>query len=141
MNVTPDDIEELEPFWDGLRDVLTWQGMEPMVIGKWTQKFTDPRISRVDFIWYEIFIHLQFFIVGVKDGMRNGTISKKSCPSVFEVLLQAFVIVAIVSALKTFLPPDATNTVSLMSSNSTPRILCFDWLLAYTVTVISSPPQ
>ena len=36
--------------------------------------------------------------------MRNGTISKKSCPSVFEVLLQAFVIVAIVSALKTFLP-------------------------------------
>lgn len=48
MNVTPDDIEELEPFWDGLRDILTWQGMEPMVIGKWTQKFTDPRISRVD---------------------------------------------------------------------------------------------
>lgn len=60
--------------------------------------------GKFTFIWYEIFIHLQFFIVGVKDGMRNGTISKRSCPSVFEVLLQAFVIVAIVSALKTFLP-------------------------------------
>lgn len=123
MSVT---LGDMEPFRDGLRDVFTWQGMDPIVIGKWTQKFTDPRISRVNLIWYEILILLQFFIVGVKDGMRNGTISKKSCCSVLEDLLPAFVIVAIVSALKVVLPPDATNTVSLMSSNSTPRILCFD---------------
>lgn len=45
MSVT---LGDMEPFRDGLRDVFTWQGMDPIVIGKWTQKFTDPRISRVN---------------------------------------------------------------------------------------------
>ena len=49
-------------------------------------------------------MHLQLFMVGVRDGMSTGTISKKSCPSVFDVLLPTFVTVAIVSAVKALLP-------------------------------------
>ena len=52
-------------------------------------------------------IHLQLFIVGVVDGMSIGTISKKSLPSVFDIL-PAFVTVARTSFETVRLPNEPT---------------------------------
>ena len=48
MKVTLGEEEEPEPFVDDRLDGVIWYGMEPIVIGKRTQKFPDPRNSRVN---------------------------------------------------------------------------------------------
>ena len=57
-------------------------------------------------------MHLQLFMVGVKDGTSIGTISKKSFPSDALGDLPAFVTFARISVVKVLLPECKKNCIN-----------------------------